>query len=1368
MTPNSKLIKTGHEGKSLAEILSSPAKVLAGVTESQHKALEMLGIGTVFDLALSPIFKVAHELAAAASDPKHPLARFGLMPAGLVDGKTPGLTPQELLDDSTEQLAGVNAVAAKELLNAAGIATIRDLALWPPYAAARSLSDISPQADDEGQYTAPEIVPKFGEYATDIVYYPKLITISGPDDAAKELDKPIDIMAAPAAGGLKPYLGARLTFQQSWTPEAITLGRLLHSLSLAPGESTKVAVIDWTRKTRTSSEEEVSQSESVSSRSDQNSSLQEVTSAVASEMQEGMSASATTSEAKTQAVAVAAWSPWAAGAGAAARATSESAATSVSASAGRKEMLSDYGQQIDRSTEQASVSARSKRAAMVTETSQSEHEELSTRVVVNYNHMHVLNVLYFEVVQLYRVQLKLDKAERVLFVPMQEFRFDDLVVERFRHILIAAALGPEVRSWLQNRNGCVIGVLQAQSATKINEVLRALDTSPIAKPEAIRRAKEAAKAAGELKALFQSARAIPGAISASNGDDTEWELSGDCKLLHVGWDASKARVEAVEIRTEAGRSIELRTNAGLNAQTVNPAPQLAPGLLAAELESISLKISSADRPVSQKLLLYFITAAGRVFKVPCHLVLPAKQTTVQLLNFNSDLELNQLLRHLNENALYYSQHIWRRLDAQTLGLVLAPFMFKKKRLVEYADTKPIAVNGRHLAFVFPDDDDQEWQKWETSRLSKPYLGNRLVALPTGGVFAEGVLGRSNCAEKIDLTRFWNWQDSPPPIQAPDIAALQAGQHSVESAQRAGGLEAPIVNIMNPQPFPDPSGVGAILGAMGNGNMFRDMSGLAGTQAMVNAGMQSTSALAGQSLNSVVGLTGAVAPLGLMGSAGTGVGAGRQALGAVSNGSPGGAASVAPVIDPATSIARGVERRISPLTSNPTAVGGGINLARELDRSAGGPQRAAGTSSAASLQSNEAGFFRSNFSSEEAFNVGPAEQSGFLVPKGPIPEKGDSGSIRENLPEALRSPTDAGVALNKALRDSPDDSASTAAARINETFLSDLQPLLEQAASNDDKLDQALRLSLDLQAAHELAGLAGDGPLGRAAPALARAWRAALARSVRELADGQLTALKRMERLMAAAQAGFDRPLGLSDAETDLTTQIQGAGLTLSIEAQAQPAEVKAGQQVSVSGVVKLKAGSGQGLAVASARVKAVSLQSLERSAEVVCDTNGAFVLNLTHDPLALGSDANGPRSPDLDFSVALLALHPASDALQADKLVKVPGALSSQLIQAVFDDDGSNALAGTVVVTQPNRQIRLTFQTLSAGVPVRNASVQVSVNGSARVTQATARTGDADSRGLSGVTVLAGPAGSGVSLVALVTTLANGRTVAARADLQGP
>ena len=35
-----------------------------------------------------------------------------------------------------------------------------------------------------------------------------------------------------------------------------------------------------------------------------------------------------------------------------------------------------------------------------------------------------------------------------------------------------------------------------------------------------------------------------------------------------------------------------------------------------------------------------------------------------------------------------------------------------------------------------------------------------ISLPTDGMIGEAVLGETNVSEKIDLTRFWNWQDSP--------------------------------------------------------------------------------------------------------------------------------------------------------------------------------------------------------------------------------------------------------------------------------------------------------------------------------------------------------------------------------------------------------------------------------------------------------------------------------------------------------------------------------------------------------------------------------------------------------------------------------
>jgi outer membrane protein OmpA-like peptidoglycan-associated protein len=59
-----------------------------------------------------------------------------------------------------------------------------------------------------------------------------------------------------------------------------------------------------------------------------------------------------------------------------------------------------------------------------------------------------------------------------------------------------------------------------------------------------------------------------------------------------------------------------------------------------------------------------------------------------------------------------------------------------------------------------------------------------TALPTRGVLGEAVLGNCASAEKIDLTRFWNWKDSPIE-QAPDINAV-----TVPADNRLQGLEAP--------------------------------------------------------------------------------------------------------------------------------------------------------------------------------------------------------------------------------------------------------------------------------------------------------------------------------------------------------------------------------------------------------------------------------------------------------------------------------------------------------------------------------------------------------------------------------------------------
>ena len=60
-------------------------------------------------------------------------------------------------------------------------------------------------------------------------------------------------------------------------------------------------------------------------------------------------------------------------------------------------------------------------ASTVSEAVAEERESISTRTVTNYNHMHALTVQYYEVVQMYRTELRVQQARRLLFHPFSRW-----------------------------------------------------------------------------------------------------------------------------------------------------------------------------------------------------------------------------------------------------------------------------------------------------------------------------------------------------------------------------------------------------------------------------------------------------------------------------------------------------------------------------------------------------------------------------------------------------------------------------------------------------------------------------------------------------------------------------------------------------------------------------------------------------------------------------------------------------------------------------------------------------------------------------------------------------------------------------------
>src|SRR5690606_27005619 len=103
-------------------------------------ALQAIDVRSVFDLALSRVFDTATRITAAADDPTSTLARFG---AAATDMLRPGAANGDAVGDlrfrGLDILAGVPDAAT--LGTALGATTVRDLAVYPPYRAARALLD---------------------------------------------------------------------------------------------------------------------------------------------------------------------------------------------------------------------------------------------------------------------------------------------------------------------------------------------------------------------------------------------------------------------------------------------------------------------------------------------------------------------------------------------------------------------------------------------------------------------------------------------------------------------------------------------------------------------------------------------------------------------------------------------------------------------------------------------------------------------------------------------------------------------------------------------------------------------------------------------------------------------------------------------------------------------------------------------------------------------------------------------------------------------------------------------------------------------------------------------------------------------------
>lgn len=854
------LVRTDARSLDPREILTRPVSVLMGVSPEATSVLAPLGIVTVFDLAASSLFHAAQDLGRTVGGTPSSLARHGQVPGDVVDDSVRGRDPESLALSTIDVLREITPSLRKVMENALHVTSVRDLGLWPPYRAARViLSAAYGDADEEGSVDpeAPaDLVPVNGRYPTERVQYATLI-LDGP--LTKSMVETIDLQKngqinlpdlEDHLGYVAPAIGALLTFQQSWYAKGLTLGNLIHSVALAPGESTRIAMVDWSRRTRTGTMEDIQENEVLQEDLGRVRALTEITSAVAKETQSGQSAAQTLASAWQHGTADGSASTgitWDSGPHPGVRTHGESTgesrnsgfATSWSTSSGSRDIAATLQQNIADRTQQAAHSTRSRRASIVREASQQESETLTTRAVTNFNHMHALTVQYYEVVQQFRTVIELTSAERVLFVPLKPLAFSDPeVVDRYREVLAAAALGSTAREQLTYPRGTTRLVSPMITGSNLYS-----PSPPVSPPPPAAGATGAttsqpppgipAKPSQWLAEDRWMAANIAEAQEATGGlvrvlEDGRLVLPSDAVLWDVDFLADDGGIKPTDLRlggTDGSTTIIHYAEHGWDLSSSR--------LRLEEIASVHLSAQGVTGRGSIGFVSCIFSFRSRGFKVVFPVRLAPDQS-MQVLSASS--VARELAAHLQQNRLHYSRAIWSSIDDSTLGILLSRFTIPVKgrdvALVELVDPTPVGLVGNLLAFRAPGlaEDDALEKKYRRDPREDH------IPVPSGGVFAEAVLGRFNSAERLDITRFWDWADSPIPIQAPDISPLFSGSRGIEEDLKPGQLSSPVLNIVNPPGLPDPSGMSGILAAIQNGAMFRDMSGLAGTIGLAQAGV----------------------------------------------------------------------------------------------------------------------------------------------------------------------------------------------------------------------------------------------------------------------------------------------------------------------------------------------------------------------------------------------------------------------------------------------------------------------------------------------------------------------------------------------------
>lgn len=200
---------------------------------------------------------------------------------------------------------------------------------------------------------------------------------------------------------------------------------------------------------------------------------------------------------------------------------------------------------------------------------------------------------------------------------------------------------------------------------------------------------------------------------------------------------------------------------------------------------------------------------------------------------------------------FYHKAIWWRMDRDELYALLDGYSFDEaegRSLASIVERRPMGILGNTLIFKVTTEAPLDPMFATFPDLKNHYVAGLpprdpiRISLPTDGLYARAHMDGCVAAEEHNGSFDWVFDN-----QEPELADLPASLFESRRAQPPDLTPTPfpdtIINLQNAPGMPAPSGLQGALGAVQNAGAFRDMAGLAGTQANARAGLETAAGLA---------------------------------------------------------------------------------------------------------------------------------------------------------------------------------------------------------------------------------------------------------------------------------------------------------------------------------------------------------------------------------------------------------------------------------------------------------------------------------------------------------------------------------------------